>query len=159
MKKLLTISAFALVLFLAACSNEMSGETTTVCRNANSYAISIVDDAVVTLEGMDENILTWTERITMSRDDYADYFWGVDLTDEDIQEIFDVYSIPIDGESWHLISLNESTLEFDVVFNYEDTPLSVLNTRWNTSDFENDVTLSSAIAGLEYYGDANCRTD
>jgi len=155
MKKLLIIGA---VLFLAACSNEMSGETVTVCRTAPSHRMPIATDTVVTIEGMDEDIIVWTERITVTPSEYSQFFWGFELDEDEIREAFEWYANPVNGIGWRLISLDANTLVFDAIYYYEDIPRSFLNEIWDPYDFENDVTLSSAIRGLEAQ-DANCQTD
>ena len=156
LKKLFAIAA---VLFLAACSSRMSGETTTVCTDAPSTQISIAD-TVVTIEGMDENILTWTERMSLGRSDYAHYFFGMELEDEEIQEIFDTLeqTMASSGMSWHLISLDDDTIVVEFVYDYEEMSTNDLNEIWEVDDFEREVTLSAAIAGLEYEA-ATCTTD
>jgi len=156
MKKLLGLLTLGLVFVLSACGG-MSGETTTVCRNAPTHTMSGVTGTVVTIEGYDEDILTWTERITTTVDVYSNTFvGGLELSEDDIRAIFDDFSTPVDGTSWHLVSINGNDLVFDVLYNYEEMPLRILNQRWE-GGFDG-VTLSAAIRGLEDQG-ANCQTD
>jgi len=154
MKKLSLLFAFGL-LFLVGCSNEMSGPSTTVCTNAPASVVSTADDVVVTIIGYDEDIITWTERMTMSPAAYTDFFFGFEMSLEDISEFFTLLEEPIEGESWHLISINEDTMVFELRFDYNDIPLATLNGIWGTTNFHNEVTLSAAIAGLND-ADASC---
>ena len=161
MKKLLMLGMLGIVLFLGACSSRMSGETTTVCTSAPSTQVSRQEivETVVTIEGMDEEILMWTERMVFDRDDYLQYFFQMDLTDEEIRDIFDTLEhVMGDGLSWHIISLSEDTIELEFVYNYEEMSISDLNYVWGTDNFEREVTLTGAIAGLEEEG-AVCQTD
>jgi len=157
MKKLALLMV-GVALFLVGCSDEMSGESTTVCRNAPSTLMTTQPDTVVTIEGMDENILTWTERVTITPLEYGYYFWGVELSDADIRDIFDLYADPIDGLSWHIVSLDSNTLVFDAVYHYDLMPVRALNEIWEVDDFHREVTLTGAIGGLEDAG-ASCRID
>jgi len=155
MKKVLVIGV---ILFLAACSSRMSGETTTVC--ADAPASLGLGEAVVTIEGMDENILVWTERTTMTRDEYNQLWQGIIPTEEDIRAWFDsaANDTGMQGVTWVLVSVDDETVVTDFIYNYEEMSESDLNLRWETDDFSREVTLTGAIAGLEDQ-DATCRTD
>ena len=145
------------VLLLAACSSRMTGATTTVCENVSSTVTDIAQTTVITIEGMDEGILTWTERMTFDRLTYLmTYFSGMDLDGNELEEAYDL--IAQTGMRWHFVSLDDDTLVLDFVYNYEELSTRELNFIWDTSDFEREVTLTGAILGLEDQG-AVCQTN
>ena len=157
-KKLFAVTVVLFLAALSACSARMSGETTTVCQDAPATVMTIASNIEVTIEGMDEDIVTWTERITVTPSEYSYYFWGFNLEDEEIHEAFEMFAEPIGGLSWNLVSLDGDTLVFEVTYHYEDISINELNEIWDTDDFESEVTLSGAIIGLEDQG-ATCETN
>jgi len=158
MKKILFVCTLGLVLFMTACSSRMTGESTTVCTDAPTTTITDDDivTTVVTLTGEDERLLTWTENITVGRQDYENYYFGMEISDEEIQEMFDnmaLFEHP--GFIYRLISINSNEVVFELIYDYSELTNREANELWGTDDFAREVTLTSAIRGLENQG-ASC---
>jgi hypothetical protein len=156
--------AIVVVLFLAACSSKMSGATTTTCTDASfsSSYLTEVPFGTIIIEGYDEEINVWTERIEQSRSEYIDLYWGgVDPGDEELEEWFaTVGEAAIEtGFSWTLFSLDEDAVIHGIVYDYSLIPTSELSEIWGVDDFEKEVTLTAAIAGLEDHTATTCTTD
>ena len=136
-------------LFLVACSRGMSGPTTTTC--ANAPGIIVGDETVVIIEGYGEEIRTWTERTVLTREQLTQHLTeGEDLTDDEIAEMIEyLNTLEEAGFQWELISLDEDAAIIEYVYDYEAISNEVLSERWGVDDFEREVTLSSAIRGLE----------
>ena len=149
-----------MILFLAACSSRMRGESTTVCTNAPS-TLGLVGETTVTIEGMDETIVTWTERTVMNRDIYNQLWQGVTPTDEDIREWFDgpMNNTGMQGVYWVLVSVDANTVVTDYIYYYEQISERDLRSIWATANSISEITLTSAIAGLEELGNATCEID
>jgi len=154
MKKLLGVLIIGFVLGLTACSEDsMSGETTTTCTDAtlSSFANFGVRFGTIVIEGYDEEIRTWTERIEMNRDVYINTLWdGIDHGNEIIELWFITYS-QVDahnGITINLISLDDDTIVFELVYDYTLLSPSLIRESWNVDDVS-DLTLSSIIRGLE----------
>ena len=157
-KKLLRLTGIlSLSVILVACGgSRMRGDTTTVCENAPSTFSGNIGTTVVTIEGTDEDIRTWTERTTFTRDEF-NLLTGEVFTDEEIREEINFIGDRLaTGVSLSLVSLDANTVVLDYIYNYDDMSLRDLNTVWQTDDFERSVTLSSAIGGLEELGGATC---
>jgi hypothetical protein len=150
--------AIATVLFLTACSSRVRGEATTTCTNAPGMIAG--DDTVIVIESYDEEIRTWTVRITLTREQLKDHILeGNDLTDDETVEMFE-YLNTLEAAGFHLelVSLSESTAIIEYVYDYTIISSEELNTMWDVDDFEREVTLRSAIRGLEDE-DAVCNTE
>jgi len=162
MKKIKMLLAIGAILFLSACSSGISGETTTVCRNVEASRWDI-GTTVITIEGMDEHILTWTERTIFDRDAYNNYFWaGGEPSDEDITGWFDSSASQnldgVTGVNWNLVALDDNMLVTELIYNYGVMSEEALNRIWETENFEREITLTFAIADLEEAG-ATCQAD
>lgn len=154
-KKLFVIPV---VLFLAACSSRMSGHTTTTCTNASPMINS--GDTVIVIEGFDEEIVTWTVRTTLTREQFKEHVLeGNDLTDDEIADMFRyLNTLETDGIQLTLASLSDNEAVIEYVYDYTIISSEELNTKWNVEDFEREVTLRAAIRGLEER-DAVCNTE
>ncbi|MCL1990082.1 MAG: hypothetical protein FWG67_04245 [Defluviitaleaceae bacterium] len=132
-------------LFLVACSR-IEGES----------IVSCVDDAttVMRIEGYDDEILRWTVSTTSSRDEFEqEVLQGVPLSQMEIIHLFARYNQRnSDGILFQIAELNNAYIVMEVVYDYTLIPIETLNSMWHVEDFENDVTLSAAIAGLEEQG-------
>ena len=150
-KKLLAVGA---ILFLSACSAGISGETTTVCTNVDSSRWGI-GSTVVTIEGMDEEIITWSERTIFDRDEYSDYFWPeTEPTDEEIRNWFGSPASQnlddVAGVNWYLRMIDDDRVITELILDYEQIPEEESDHNWDT--------LTLAISELEEAG-ATCQTD
>jgi len=159
MKKFNVILAVGAVLLLAGCASRMSGESTTVCEAAPStLTTSSGVETVVTVEGYDEGIITWTERTTFEREAYERYFWRTTgVPDEDINAWFNgPQNNTPRGITWNLISVDENTVVTEFIYDYTQLTEATLREIWpGVEDFEREVTLTMALAGLESRG-ASC---
>ena len=156
MKKL---SILVLLLFLTACS-KMSGSTLTSCAIIEGGLIdSGVGASIVEIEGFDESIITWTVSTTLTRAEFdAEFLDGIYLSDEEIHDLFARYNPHvITGVMVYISELNEDYITIRQVYNYGGISNEELNLLWNVEDFDKDVTLSRAIAGLTESG-ATCTT-
>lgn len=163
MKKALVLLMFGFILFLTACNSRSSAYTTTVCELAPSSAMTVVEEAVTTIISNDEELVRWTERFTISKEDYEMYFFDtswffMSMTDEQIEEFFAPFNDPAyrDGQSWHLISIDGDMLTLEVVHHYDTMTETQASAFWD-GDFS-QVNVTRAIRGLENRG-ANCRTN
>ena len=150
-----------LFLFLAEHSPRMNEKTIIVCINAPPGLG--IGEAVTTIEGVGENITKWTERTTIDRDEFNEVFQllrGIIPTEEDIRNWFDgpENDLGMQGVSWVLISVDDDTIVIDYIFNYMEMSERDLNTIWTTDNFSCEVTLTFAIAHLEYRN-AICKID
>jgi len=109
------------------------------------------DETVVIIEGYGEEIRTWTERTVLTREQLTQHLTeGEDLTDDEIAEMIEyLNTLEEAGFQWELISLDEDAAIIEYVYDYEAISNEVLSERWGVDDFEREVTLSSAIRGLE----------
>jgi len=159
MKRLLSVFTIGVVLVLGGCSSRMRGDTVTVCTAAPSSVIESARNITVTIVGSDENIITWTDTITMDIAEYEIMFFGMAgyfMDDDHIEEWFAEWGDPTFGLSWHLLSIDDDTITFDAVFHYEHLTDAEVSLLWDTDAAR--VTLSGAILGLEEQG-ANCTTN
>jgi len=160
MKKLSMFFVVGALALLAGCASRMSGSTTTVCEDAPSTLSTSASgvETVVTIEGYDEDIIIWTEHTTFDRETYERYFWRTTgLLDTDIQAWFNSSqnNSPA-GMTWNLVSVGEDTVVTELIYDYTELTDATLRQMWpGVTDFEREVTLTSAIAGLESRG-ANC---
>jgi len=162
MKKLVSLlTVVGTVLVLTACGGDrMTGETTTICNATSSVIMPNTSDVTVTIIGYDEEIITWTERITTTLADYGQIFWGVALDEDTVREIFaevEAMGVLEDGLSWSLVSISGETLVFDVTFHYERMSTELLDEFWDGNS-ERHATVTNAIRGLEERN-ATCRTN
>lgn len=156
MKKL---CALLFLLFLAACSG-MDGESHTTCTNITvGLAGANVGETIVTVQGYDEDILLWTVNTTLTRTEFdQEFLHGMYLSDDEIHELFAIYNqSEVEGITFHIADLNNNYVAIEKVYNYSVISTTDLNRIWGVDDFEDTVTLSSAIAGLEGQG-AVCDT-
>ena len=139
-----------LLLFLHGCfSSQMVGESVTICTGAPS-TIGNVGETTVIIEGYDESIIRWTERTIFDRDEYESYFWGGYFpTDEDIRNWFEgpMNTAP-DGIKWSINAITTDYIEAELIYDYTMISLETLNEIWQTENFAEEVTISSAVAGL-----------
>lgn len=156
-KKILPLLALFVMFILSACQgSRMSGQTTTVCVNAPS-TIGGIGETIVTIEGDDEQIIRWIEQTTFDRLEYESYFWGgYEPTEEDIRNWFEgpMNQAP-DGISWALTYISETVIKATLTYDYLTLDEATLNDIWQTQNFFEDVSVSSAIAGLREDG-ATC---
>lgn len=150
--------AIVTVLFLASCSSKMSGSTTTTCTGAPSVYTN--DDTVIIIEGYDEEIRIWTVRSRLTREYFNEHVLeGTDLTDDEIIEMFEyLNTLEAEGFELELVSLDESEAIIEYVYDYTIISSEGLSNIWRVDDFEREVTLSSAIRGLEDQN-AVCHTE
>jgi len=156
MKKLY---ALLFLLFLVAC-DRMSGESYTRCTNINrGLAGDDVGQTVIMIQGYDEDISLWTVNTTLTRSEFdQEFLHGRYLSDAEIHELFEMYNqSEIEGITFHIADLNNHSVVIAKVYDYSIISVADLSRIWNVDDFEDTVTLSSAIAGLEYQG-AECAT-
>lgn len=145
------------VFFLVAC-DRMSGKSYINCSNINpGLAGDGVGESVITIQGYDETIVLWTLETTLTRDEFEQAFLdGIYLSDAEIYELFAIYNqSEAPGITFHVVDLNHQFIVIAKVYDYEVMVATDLNRIWSVEDFEDSVTLSSAIAGLEYQG-ADC---
>jgi len=133
----------------------MSGESSARCTNiSDGLAGDGIGKTVVTVQGYDEAILFWTVETTLTRAEFderelQDQF----LSDDEIHELFELYN---QGEAYgitfHIAELNNASVVIAKVYDYSVISVAELNRIWGVDDFEDSVTLSSAITGLEDRG-------
>ena len=148
MKKL---CALLLLLFLAACDSR-SGGSYTRCVNVSAGLVAgDAKETVVTVEGYDEDILLWAVFTTLTRDEFDEAFLqGMYLSDNEIHELFEGYSEQeMEGITIHIYELTSEYVTIAKVYDYTIFDAYELNRIWGVDNFENTVTLSSAIASLE----------
>jgi len=156
--------AFGVVLFLAACGEGISGATITTCTDASlsSSSVTSVSVGTVIIDGYDEEIRLWTERIEQNRHQYVASHWdGEDPGDDVIEDWFAAVG-EADAELgivWTLVSLDEDTIIHEVIYDYSLIPEAELNEAWNVDDFDDEVTLTTAIIGLESRDATICITN
>lgn len=151
------IGAVLCLLFLVAC-DRMSGESYTSCTGiADGLAGVNVGTTEVTVQGYDEEILVWTVYTTLTREELNEEFLNDRyLSDDEIHEWFEMYSeTEIDGINFHVSELTNEYIVIAKVYDYSLISTTYLNNVWNVENFEDAVTLSSAIAGLRDQG-ATC---
>jgi len=136
MKKL---AILFVVLFLVAC-NGTEGESITKC----------VDGAIETIiEGYNDEIVRWIVRRTITRAEFDEEFsQDMYLTDDEIVDLFAQYS-SIEGISAQVIELSSNELVVEIIYDYTVIPVAELSRMWGVDDFEDSITLSLAITGLE----------
>ena len=159
MKKLLSILVIGFALVVTGCGSRLRGDTITVCTSAQSSVINSANDITVTIVGSNENIVTWTDTITMDIATYEMYFFGVVdyfADDAHIEDWFAQWGDPTTGLSWHLLSVEGDTLTFDAVFHYEYLTDAEISEFWGIDAAQ--VTVTLGILDLEYLG-ASCTTN
>ena len=154
MKKLLFLIVVGTVLILTACDN--SRGTTTVCTTAPSWVMPSAGNITVTIESLNGELVTWTERITTTPLEYGLFFWGFELYNDEIEYAFELYAEPIDGISWNLISISGNTLVFEATVHYDSLTDAEISEIWGINSAQ--VTLTTATRSLEVQG-ATCRTN
>ena len=154
MKKL---GAMLFLLFLVACGG-MSGESYTRCVGvADGLAGIDVGTTVVTVQGYDEEILLWTVHTTLTREELdQEFLQGRYLSDDEIHEWFEMYSQDeVEGVTFYVVELTHEHIVIARVDDYSVISASNLNRIWDVENFEDAITLSAAISGLEDR-DATC---
>jgi len=157
MKKLY---ALLFLLFLVACDG-MSGESHITCNNvAGSLAGPHVGETVVRVQGYDEDILSWRIETTLTRAEFDhEFLHGMYLSNDEIHELFEMYNrSEVAGITFYISELSNNYVVIAKIYDYSAISIPDLNRIWGIDDFEDAVTLSSAIAGLEDQG-AVCRMD
>jgi len=153
MKKLYIVLLLSLF-FLVAC-DRMSGDSYISCSNINpGLAGSGVGASVVTIKGYDEEIILWRLETTLTRAEFDQAFLdGMYLSDAEIHELFAIYNqSEVVGITFQVAELNHQSVVIAKIYDYEVMAATDLNRIWSVEDFEDSVTLSSAIAGLEDQG-------
>ena len=148
MKKLCSLF---FLLILGACGS-MGGDTYTRCAYVPAGLVADdVGDTVITVKGYDEDILLWTVSTTLTRDEFDEAFsQGVYLSDDEIHELFEYYAQrEMEGITFHVDELTNEHIPITKIYDYEVIDDDELNRIWGVDNFENTVTLSSAIASLE----------
>lgn len=148
------------LLFLVACSS-MSGESYTECINVSASLVAgNAGETVVMVRGSDEEILLWTINTTLSRDEFDEAFLqGTYLSNDEIHELFEYYSDrEMEGITLHIEEMTREYVTITRTYDYTVVDVSELSRIWGVDNFENTVSLSSAIASLEDQG-AQCVTE
>ena len=157
MKKL---CALLLLLFLVACGSR-SGQSYIRCTHVPVGLVAgNVGETVITVQGYDEEILLWAISTTLTRDEFDEAFLqGTYLSDDEIHELFEYYATrEMEGVTLYVAELTNEYVTIAKVYDYEIIDVDVLSRIWNVDNFENTVTLSSAIASLEDQN-AECVTE
>ena len=152
MKKL---SILVVLLFLAGCSDNMTGVTQTTCVDLEMSLVRPgVGETVITIDGDGEDIMFWRVATTLTRAEFdTEFLQGLYLSDDEIHDLFTQYSpSTMQGVIVYVSELNDDYITITQVFDYAGMSLEDLNNLWNVDDFESDVTLSAAIEGLEENG-------
>ena len=148
------------LLFLTACSLGMSGGSYTRCAEVTSGLAGVdVGQTVIMIQGYDEDILLWTVSTTLTRDEFDEEFLqGMYLSDDEIHELFEAYTqSEVEGITFYISDLSNDFVVITQVYDYSIISTADLNRIWGVGNFEETVTLSAAIAGLEDTG-AVCET-
>lgn len=154
MKKII---ALGFVLFLTACSG-IEGATSTSCTDVeNGVAGAGVGTTTVVIESDYEQILQWNVHTSITRAELNSQFLNdVYMTDDEIHDLFATYSVSsMDGVQVVVSEINDDYVTLTQTYNYSLMLEEDLNFLWRVDNFSQDVTLSSAIAGLENQG-ATC---
>ena len=136
MKKILIL----LILLLLTACNQVTGEATMEC---------IFDAQVITIESYGEEILLWTHQIRYTRLEFDELFMQETFASStEIIEWFARYSQQTEaGITFEIVEINDNYVILETIYNYEEISTIYKNRIWN-DDFEENVTFSSAVAGL-----------
>ncbi|MCL1990083.1 MAG: hypothetical protein FWG67_04250 [Defluviitaleaceae bacterium] len=147
MKKLCML---LVLLFLIACQTVEVERVDTFIVGAST--IRCIGDAheMITIEGYDERILSWTVSMTSSRAEFDQAFLqDVAVSDEEIMQLFSPEDQPdIAGVNFEIAVLNADYVVIELIYDYTVIPVEELNRMWDVEDFENTVTLSSVVSNL-----------
>jgi len=138
----------------------MSGESLTNCTDiAASLVAGNIGETIIEVHGYEEEILLWTVSTTLTRDEFDEAFLhGTYLSDDEIHELFEYYSQrEMEGVTFYIAELTSEHVVIAKVYDYSAIDVDELSRIWGVDNFENTVTLSSAIASLEDQ-DAVCET-
>lgn len=139
MKKLAILS---LLLFLLAC-NSIEGESSVSCHDGAT---------LIRIEGYHDEIVHWTVQTTLTRAEFDETFsQGMYLTDHEIIDLFVQYQSVV-GITAQVIELESDDLVIEINYDYTVIPVAELSRIWGVEDFEDSITLSLAIIGLEEAG-------
>ena len=140
------------LLFLTGCSRAMSGPSLTTCTEALSMYGD--EETVVFIEGYDEEIVTWTIQSTFTRESFRMLVTDEEpLTDEEIADMVAYLNAQMDvGFELYLVTLEADEIVLSYRQDYALISDEQLAARWEVEDFEREITLSSAIRGLEAQG-------
>lgn len=150
---IMKLGILVILLFLTGCSR-MTGPTLTSCEGIQAGLVSYgVGETVIIIEGYDEEILTWTVSTTLTRVEFdAEFLHGIYLSDEEIYDLFVRYNpLTITGVVVS-VETSENHITIHHIYHYHGISDEDLNQLWGVDDFTNDITLSSAIEGLEEQG-------
>lgn len=142
------------LLFLVAC-DRMTGESYTRCVEvAEGLVGSDIGTTMITVQGYDEEILLWTVHTTLTREAFEQEFQqGLYLSDDEIHELFEGYSQQeVEGITFYVTDLTHDDVVIAKVYDYSVISTTYLNRIWDVDNFEDAVTVSSAISGLEDQG-------
>ena len=143
-----------LLLFLVACDG-MSGKSYITCVEVTEGLVgSGIGQTIITIQGNDEDILVWTVNTAVTRAEFEqEFLQEAYLSDDEIHELFERYSQSVvEGVTSHIDELTNDHVVITMIYDYSMISHNDLNFIWDVDDFENVVTLSSAISGLENQG-------
>ena len=153
MKKLVTL---LVLLFLTACGEqpvEPIGEIYMRCTPPTGV-LANSGETVISVRGYNDEISLWTVRMTLPRDEFdQEFLQDIDLSDDEVHELFATYNqSEIEGITFQLAELNNDYVVLAMIYDYSTIASDHLNQIWGVGSFEDVVTFSSVIAGLEELG-------
>ena len=149
------IYAILVLLFLLTACNRISGDSHVICTDVAQGLFGIETGATtIEIYGENEDILTWKVSTELPRSWFDEVFLnGIFLSDSEIRELFQEYNkSEMEGIVVYLTEINADHVIISMIYDYGVISVDDLNIIWDVENFEENVTLSFAIAGLEEGG-------